>query len=172
MEREYKPGDVGKRGIRISPIIHAYPHTCISLPASFSLSLVIVSQDMDAPSLVNKLVEATPQWYIFGEYLDIPTFKLKELRDETSPDVSFSIMMDGWYDSGDATIEAVIEALENLHNRVLAKKVRDNFLAPFEGMNSLLFLNNECFFAYFLEQAKKQAVTWLTGVDEKVLSGM
>ncbi|XP_019864473.1 PREDICTED: uncharacterized protein LOC109593815 [Amphimedon queenslandica] len=112
----------------------------------------VVSQDMDAPSLVNKLVEATHQWYIFGEYLDIPTFKLKELRDETSTDVSFSNMMDRWYDSGDATIEVVIEALENLHNRVLAKKVRDNFLVQFE------------------EQAKKQAVTWLTGVDEKILS--
>ena len=103
---------------------------------------------MDAPSLVNKLVEATPQWYIFGEYLDIPTFKLKELRDETSPDMCFSKMMDGWFNSGDATIEVVIEALENLHNRVLAKKVRDNFLAPFEGMNSLCnyccIFYNEC----------------------------
>ena len=115
LEEEYKPGDTGQ-----------------SLHNNF-IYLPLVSEDLDAASLMNKLVEVTPQWYIFGEYLEIPTFKLKELRDEKGPDVCFSDMLGSWFNGGDATFEIVIEALENLHNRVLAKKVRDTFLAPIEG---------------------------------------
>ena len=67
---------------------------------------------------------------MFGQYLEIPTTKLQEFRDEKGADQCLTSVIDIWMEGNHATYETVIEALENVGNRLLARKVREEFLLP------------------------------------------
>jgi hypothetical protein len=84
----------------------------------------------NAKELINMLEDVIPDWYMFGQSLDIPTRKLKAFRDEKGMDMYLSQMMDHLYDEmmSYATIENVIEALENIGNKRLAQQVKEEFL--------------------------------------------
>lgn len=66
---------------------------------------------------------------MFGQNLEIPPARLKEFRDEKGMDQCLSLMIDYWMEGDYAFFETVIEALESIGNRLLARQVREEFLA-------------------------------------------
>lgn len=100
-----------------------------------NIILVVFDAEIDPTKLLNILKEVTPNWYMFGMSLDIPTSELQLIRDNKGPDACFIDMFEVWFNKGDkfATFEILISALENIGNKVLARKVKEQFLTDVKG---------------------------------------
>ena len=92
-----------------------------------------MSDDVDIATLSTLLKDVVPDWYMFGQSLEIPTGDLKALRDEKGSDQCFSQMMDEWMEGEHATFETLIEALEHVGNGRLAREVKETYLTSTEG---------------------------------------
>ena len=92
-----------------------------------------MSNDVDIAKLSTLLKDVVPDWYMFGQSLEIPTSDLKALRDEKGSDECFSQMMDEWMEGEHATFETLIEALEHVGNGRLAREVKEKYLTSTEG---------------------------------------
>lgn len=85
--------------------------------------------------LVNLIKIATPQWYLFGTSLNMPLEDLQALRTPSSADVCLLDMISFWYQNGEPTWEDLIEALQHLGNKRLARKIEEEMVKyPPPGM--------------------------------------
>ncbi len=87
---------------------------------------------MAAQDLVSLLKIVTPNWYIFGQSLDIPPPSLKTFKDEKTPDQIFSEVLEEWLNV-DPYWEDLVEALKRIGNRRLATKIQDMYIKQVPG---------------------------------------
>ena len=92
-----------------------------------------MSDDVDIAKLSTLLKDVVPDWYMFGQSLEISTSELKALREEKGSDQCFSQMIDEWMEGEHATFETLIEALEHVGNGRLAREVKETYLTFTEG---------------------------------------
>ena len=92
-----------------------------------------MSDDVDIAKLSTLLKDVVPDWYMFGQSLEISTSELKALREEKGSDQCFSQMIDEWMEGEHATFETLIEALEHVGNGRLAREVKETYLTSTEG---------------------------------------
>ena len=88
-----------------------------------------MSDDVDIATLSILLKDVVPDWYMFGQSLEIPTSELETIKDAKGNDQCFSQMMDEWMEGEHATFETLIEALEHIGNGRLAREVKEKYLS-------------------------------------------
>ena len=91
--------------------------------------------ELDCVALANLLKIAIPDWYMFGSSLDMPSEILDPLKTPSNADVCLLNMISYWYNKSEPTWEDLIEALQQLGNRRLARKIEEEkVLHPPPGM--------------------------------------
>ena len=91
--------------------------------------------------LVELLVEVTPDWYMFGQNLDIPLFKLDGFKDDKGVDQCFSNMLNKWLNKGPCW-EDLIEALKQIGNKRLATEIEKKYLETVKSRLSFEHIHN------------------------------
>ena len=88
-----------------------------------------------ALELVNLLKDAVPNWYMFGQSLEVPRADLKAFKDDKGIGQCFSDMLDTWLEK-EATWNDLVEALEHVGNKVLAREVENKYIKATIGIHS------------------------------------
>ena len=97
-----------------------------------------LSVELGATDLVNLLEEVTPNWFMFGQDLDIPPFILEGFKDSKGVDWCFSGMLNAWLNLG-AYWEDLVEALIRIGNRKLANHIENTYIKAIPGMYLFLY---------------------------------